>query len=90
MTKSFPSSPTRRLLAIVLVAATSGIFFGSGPILAWTEQLPPATPYQTVLQSVAERWNTLAGRLKLTVPYDTVRALEREIESYRFAPAPDQ
>ncbi|WP_308721181.1 hypothetical protein [Komagataeibacter xylinus] len=83
-------SPTRRLLAIVLVAASAGILFGSGPILAWTEQLPPAMPCQATLQSVAQRWDTLAGRLKMTVPYDTVRALERQAESYRFAPAPDQ
>ncbi|MBE7730664.1 hypothetical protein [Komagataeibacter sp. FXV3] len=86
---SFPS-PTRRLLTIVLVAAASGIIFGSGPILAWTEQLPVTMPYQSTLQSAAERWNTIADRLKMTTPYDMVRNSERQIESYRFAPAPDQ
>ncbi|AHI26753.1 hypothetical protein H845_2844 [Komagataeibacter xylinus E25] len=90
MTRSRTPSPTRRLLTIVLVAATGGILFGSGPILAWTEQLPATMPYQTDIQSVADRWNTIAERLKITVPYNTVRALERQIESYRFAPAPDQ
>ncbi|QHC35244.1 hypothetical protein [Komagataeibacter xylinus] len=90
MTQFSNPSPTRRLLVIVLVAATGGILFGSEPILAWTEQLSPTMPYQTELQSVADRWNTLAARLKMTVPYNTIRALERQIESYRFAPAPDQ
>lgn len=90
MTQSRTRSPTRRLLTIVLVAATSGILFGSRPILAWTEQLPATMPYQMTLQSVADRWNTLAGRLKMTVPYDTVRTLERQVESYRFAPAPNE
>ena len=90
MMQVFNPSPTRRLLALVLVAASAGILFGSGPILAWTEQLPPTVPCPTPLQSVAERWNTLAGHLKMTAPYDTVRALERQVENYRFAPAPDQ
>ncbi|KON63267.1 hypothetical protein KOEU_32410 [Komagataeibacter europaeus] len=90
MAHSSSPPPARRLLTIVLVAAASGVIFGSGPILAWTEQLPLTMPYQAVLQSAADRWNTIAARLKITMPYDTVRASERQIESYRFAPAPDQ
>lgn len=90
MNTSSPTPLSSRLLRIVLAASVAGVLLGSEPILNWTEQLPATLPYQQELQTVAGHWNAIAESLRLTVPYNKARAIERQAQDVRFAPPPDQ
>jgi hypothetical protein len=68
----------RQVLRVLLLGGAVAAVFGSGPIVAWSKNLPDG-PMSERLQVVAVRWNQAVSRFGAAWPYERLHGLVRGV-----------